>query len=57
MMLVATGSGWNLEEPVSIPPRGDPEPVCLNPPCRASPATLKTIAAVDGCNVTEAADP
>ncbi len=37
MLLVATGSGWNLEEPVSIPPLGDPEPVCLNPPCRASP--------------------
>ena len=37
MLLVATGSGWNLEEPVSIPPLGDPEPVCLNPPCRANP--------------------
>ena len=37
MWLVATGSGWNLEEPVSIPPLGDPEPVCLNPPCRANP--------------------
>ena len=36
MLLVATGSGWNLEEPVSIPPLGDPEPVCLNPPCRAN---------------------
>jgi len=34
MLLVATGSGWNLEEWVSIPPLGDPEPVCLNPPCR-----------------------
>jgi hypothetical protein len=37
VLLVATGSGWNLEEPVSIPPLGDPEPVCLNPPCRANP--------------------
>jgi hypothetical protein len=37
MLLVATGSGWNLEEAVSIPPLGDPEPVCLNPPCRANP--------------------
>jgi hypothetical protein len=35
LLLVATGSGWNLEEPVSIPPLGDPEPVCLNPPCPA----------------------
>jgi len=35
MLLVATGSGWNLEEPVSIPPLGDPDPVCLNPPCPA----------------------
>ena len=37
LLLVATGSGWHLEEPVSIPPLGDPEPVCLNPPCRVSP--------------------
>ena len=37
LLLVATGSGWYLEEPVSIPPLGDPEPVCLNPPCRANP--------------------
>jgi hypothetical protein len=35
MILVASGTGWHLEEPVSIPPLGDPEPVCLNPPCRA----------------------
>jgi hypothetical protein len=35
MLLVATGSGWNLEEPVSVPPLGDPDPVCLNPPCPA----------------------
>jgi hypothetical protein len=35
MLLVATGSGWNLEEPVSIPLLGDPDPVCLNPPCPA----------------------
>jgi len=37
MLLIATGSGWYLEEPVSIPPLGDPEPVCLNPPCRPDP--------------------
>lgn len=36
MLLVATGSGWYLEEPVTIPPLGDPDPVCLNPPCRAN---------------------
>jgi hypothetical protein len=41
MILVATGSGWHLEEPVSIPPLGDPEPVCLNPPCRANPAAIE----------------
>ena len=31
--IVATGSGWHLEEPVEIPAAGDPPPVCLNPPC------------------------
>ena len=34
MVLVAIGAGWHLEEPVSIPPLGDPDPICLNPPCR-----------------------
>jgi hypothetical protein len=33
--VVATGAGWHLEETVAIPPDGDPEPICLNPPCRA----------------------
>jgi hypothetical protein len=33
MILVASGAGWHLEEPVSIPPLGDPDPICLNPPC------------------------
>jgi hypothetical protein len=32
--VIATGSGWHLEEPVEIPASGDPAPVCLNPPCR-----------------------
>jgi hypothetical protein len=35
--LVATGDGWHLEEQVAIPPNGDPEPICLNPPCRSEP--------------------
>jgi hypothetical protein len=35
MILVASGAGWRLEEPVSIPPLGDPDPICLNPPCWA----------------------
>jgi hypothetical protein len=33
--VVATGPGWHLEESVAIPPEGDPDPICLNPPCRA----------------------
>jgi hypothetical protein len=37
MILVASGAGWRLEEPVSIPPLGDPDPICLNPPCWANP--------------------
>ncbi|HEY6475935.1 MAG TPA: hypothetical protein VI456_05090 [Polyangia bacterium] len=37
MVLVATGDAEPLEMPVSIPPVGDPEPVCLNPPCGADP--------------------
>jgi hypothetical protein len=31
--VVATGEGWHLEEPVTIPLGGDPAPICLNPPC------------------------
>jgi hypothetical protein len=37
MVLAAVGDGPHLEMPVAIPPAGDPEPVCLNPPCRADP--------------------
>jgi hypothetical protein len=43
--VTATGTGWFLEQRVEIPARGDPEPVCLNPPCRDDPteglATLR----------------
>ena len=39
--LVAIGSGWHLEEPIAIPPLGDPEPVCLNPPCRSNPPAIQ----------------
>jgi hypothetical protein len=37
MVLAAVGDGPHLEMPVAIPPAGDPEPVCLNPPCLADP--------------------
>ena len=37
MVLVAIGDGPHLEMPLAIPPVGDPEPVCLNPPCLADP--------------------
>jgi hypothetical protein len=37
MIVVAVGDGWHLEQPVSLAPTGDPDPVCLNPPCRANP--------------------
>jgi hypothetical protein len=33
MVLVAIGDGPHLEVPISIPPAGDPDPICLNPPC------------------------
>jgi hypothetical protein len=35
--VVASGTGWFLEERVEIPARGDPDPLCLNPPCRDDP--------------------
>jgi hypothetical protein len=35
--VVAEGGGWLLETSVMIPEHGDPEPLCLNPPCRANP--------------------
>lgn len=62
-VVTATGDGWHVEQTVAIPARGDPEPICLNPPCRADPlegrasvrvtmeragATLMTIAADGG---------
>jgi hypothetical protein len=33
----ASGQGWHLETRLRIPEHGDPEPVCLNPPCRDEP--------------------
>ncbi len=33
LTVVAEGPGFYLEESVSIPPQGDPDPICLNPPC------------------------
>jgi len=58
--VVATGSGWHLEAPVVIPPHGDPEPICLNPPCRSDPAaplarlrvTLDNVARGSSINAT-----
>ena len=35
--VVAEGGGLVLEAAVTIPEHGDPEPLCLNPPCRANP--------------------
>ncbi|HXU07133.1 MAG TPA: carboxypeptidase-like regulatory domain-containing protein [Polyangia bacterium] len=35
--VVARGPGWYLEQRVAIPPSGDPDPICLNPPCRSDP--------------------
>jgi hypothetical protein len=35
--VVATGTGWYLEERVAIPTAGDPAPICLNPPCPSEP--------------------
>jgi hypothetical protein len=37
MILVAIGDGPHLELPIAIPPAGDPDPVCLNPPCLSHP--------------------
>ena len=35
--VAATGAGWHVEQTITIPARGDPDPVCLNPPCLANP--------------------
>jgi hypothetical protein len=35
--VVAEGGGLVMESTVTIPEHGDPEPICLNPPCRANP--------------------
>lgn len=31
--LVVSGGGWHFDVPFVIPPTGDPDPICLNPPC------------------------
>lgn len=55
--VVATGTGWHLEESVAIPPDGDPEPICLNPPCLAHPEVEDRFAhlrvALDGATSAE----
>lgn len=33
----AAGSGERFTATVDVPAHGDPEPICLNPPCRANP--------------------
>ena len=43
MMLLAVGAGWHLEQAITIPPVGDPEPVCLNPPSLPIGATFEPI--------------
>jgi hypothetical protein len=35
--VTAEGAGWHVEEEIAVPPFGDPDPICLNPPCRAEP--------------------
>jgi hypothetical protein len=35
--VVARGEGWFLEQQIDIPARGDPDPLCMNPPCRDDP--------------------
>jgi hypothetical protein len=35
--LRASGGGWHLETRLRIPEHGDPEAVCLNPPCNEQP--------------------
>jgi hypothetical protein len=58
--LRASGGGWHLETRLRIPERGDPEPVCLNPPCNEqppeAPVSLQVIltGASDGLRVTVA---
>ncbi len=37
LTVVAEGPGWHLEEALSLPVQGDPDPICFNPPCRANP--------------------
>jgi hypothetical protein len=35
--VVAQGGGWLLQADVTVPAHGDPEPLCLNPPCLPVP--------------------
>jgi hypothetical protein len=37
LTIVASGKGWHLEQQLAIPPDRDPDPICLNPPCRSDP--------------------
>ena len=31
--LIASGGGWHFDVPFTVPSSGDPEEICLNPPC------------------------
>ncbi len=57
--VIARGDGWHLEQRVAIPPNGDPEFLCLNPPCRSDPleglARLRiTLEGPEGSRITAA---
>jgi hypothetical protein len=52
VQVAVSGPGLHLEARVPVPERGDPEPLCLNPPCSDKPlperATLAVQLAGDG---------
>jgi hypothetical protein len=49
ILVQANGDGWHLEQTVQLPEHGDPEPLCLNPPCQATAPTTLVIA-LDGAH-------
>ena len=54
ILVVAQGKGWLLQSNVIIPEHGDPEPICLNPPCRANPleGTARLLLTLEGADAS-----
>jgi hypothetical protein len=48
LLVRALGDGWYAQARVKVPEHGDPEPLCLNPPCREPRVASLTVLLPEG---------